>query len=123
MQGCTRGFRRTWRGFPHEHHTAPFRAIAGCSRRTEVVASRALFPPPMRPLCRPGSLNCVPSPLLPHASPFARLLQLAEMLEKDVKDIQRMAVVDCYQIAKKRLANLFDIVTTHEREKAGTSSD
>jgi len=48
---------------------------------------------------------------------------LAEMLEKDVKDIQRMAVVDCYQIAKKRLANLFDIVTTHEREKAGTSSD
>jgi len=52
-------------------------------------------------------------------------MQLAEMLEKDVQEIRRMAVVDCYQIAKKRLRNLFDIVNSYAaaKEKAGSSID
>lgn len=50
---------------------------------------------------------------------------LAEMLEKDVQEIRRMVVVDCYQIAKKRLRNLFDIVNSYAaaNDKAGSSID
>ena len=36
--------------------------------------------------------------------------ELAGLLERDVKDIQRTEVVHCFQMAKKRLTNLFEIV-------------
>eukprot|EP00964_Phaeocystis_antarctica_P112931 scaffold77049_cov100-Phaeocystis_antarctica.AAC.2 len=52
--------------------------------------------------------------------------ELAGLLERDVKDIQRTEVVHCFQMAKKRLANLFEIVDM-EKEKdnngQGSSTD
>ena len=52
--------------------------------------------------------------------------ELAGFLERDVKDIQRTEVVHCFQMAKKRLANLFEIVDM-EKEKdnngQGSSTD
>ena len=44
--------------------------------------------------------------------------ELAGFLERDVKDIQRTDVVHCFQMAKKRLINLFEIVDMGE-EKNG----
>ena len=37
--------------------------------------------------------------------------ELAGLLERDVKDIQRTEVVHCFQMGKKRLTNLFEIVS------------
>jgi len=48
--------------------------------------------------------------------------ELAGHLEKDVAEIDRMTVVECYQMAKKRLRNLFDIVNSQSSEEAGSSS-
>ena len=42
--------------------------------------------------------------------------ELAEMLERDVENIQRLDVVHCFNTAKKRLANLMEMVAA---EKAG----
>jgi len=49
---------------------------------------------------------------------------LAEQLEKDVKEIDRMKIVNSFQMAKKRLRHLFEIVEQHNRaeEDAGASS-
>ena len=47
--------------------------------------------------------------------------ELAEHLEKEVADIDRMEVVHCFQMAKKRLRNLLEIVeaqTARERAEA-----
>ena len=38
--------------------------------------------------------------------------ELAGMLEQDVKDIKRTDVVHCFQMAKKRLSNLMELVGT-----------
>jgi len=47
--------------------------------------------------------------------------ELAELLEKDVADIQRMEVVHCYKMAEKRLVNLMELVADHHAEGgAGT---
>ena len=40
--------------------------------------------------------------------------QLAELLEKEVSEIFRSDVVHCYQMAKKRLANLMELVASDE---------
>merc|ERR1719399_9206 len=52
--------------------------------------------------------------------------ELAEHLEKDVSDIQRMDVVHCFQMAKKRLRNLMEIVEAEQsqwrEEQQGSSS-
>ena len=40
--------------------------------------------------------------------------QLAELLERDAKDIHRMEVVHCFQMAKKRLRNLVELCGTEE---------
>jgi len=42
--------------------------------------------------------------------------ELAELLERDVNDIKRMTVVQCFQMAKKRLKNLFEIVATGQQQ-------
>jgi len=41
--------------------------------------------------------------------------ELAGMLERDVKDIERKEVVHCFQMAKKRLVNLFEIVDAKDK--------
>lgn len=54
--------------------------------------------------------------------------ELAELLEKDVAEIQRMEVVHCFQMAKKRLRNLMELVEAEqsqwraEQEAGGSSS-
>jgi len=55
--------------------------------------------------------------------------ELAELLEKDVADINRMDVVHCYKMAEKRLVNLMELVGAHHGEierqasgEAGSSS-
>jgi len=52
--------------------------------------------------------------------------ELAEHLERDVKDIQRMEVVHCFQMAKKRLRNLMELVEAERsdwrREQAAGGS-
>jgi len=45
--------------------------------------------------------------------------ELAELLEKEVADIQRMDVVHCFQMAKKRLRNLIELV---EAEEGGSNA-
>jgi len=45
--------------------------------------------------------------------------ELAELLEKDVSEIQRMDVVHCFQMAKKRLRNLMELV---EAEEGGSNA-
>jgi len=45
--------------------------------------------------------------------------ELAELLERDVQEIKRMQVVQSFQMAKKRLKNLMEIVATEQQ--AGTS--
>ena len=45
---------------------------------------------------------------------------LAEHLEKDVADIDRMDVVHCYQMALKRLRNLMDLVEAEGSEEQKT---
>jgi len=47
---------------------------------------------------------------------------LAEQLEKPVEDINRMSVVDAYQMAKKRLRHLFEIVEAQGVRGEGSSS-
>merc|ERR1719198_599517 len=50
---------------------------------------------------------------------------LAEQLEKPVTEIERMKVVNSFQMAKKRLRHLFEIVDSrarHEEEAGGSSS-
>lgn len=52
--------------------------------------------------------------------------ELAGLLERDVKDIQRTEVVHCFQMAKKRLTNLFEIVDQDEETDdngQGSSTD
>ena len=52
--------------------------------------------------------------------------ELAGLLERDVKDIQRTEVVHCFQMAKKRLANLFEIVDMgkeKDNKDQGSSTD
>ena len=53
--------------------------------------------------------------------------ELAELLERDVKDIQRTEVVHCFQMAKKRLTNLFEIVDMgqekHDSNRHGQCTD
>ena len=44
------------------------------------------------------------------------------MLEQDVKDIKRTDVVHCFQMAKKRLVNLFEIVDAGEKKPNGQGS-
>jgi hypothetical protein len=44
------------------------------------------------------------------------------MLEQDVKDIKRTDVVHCFQMAKKRLVNLFEIVDAGEKKANGQGS-
>jgi len=54
--------------------------------------------------------------------------ELAEQLEKEVAEIQRMDVVHCFQMAKKRLRNLMELVEAEnsqwraEQEAGGGSS-
>jgi len=55
--------------------------------------------------------------------------ELAELLERDAKEIQRMEVVHCYKMAEKRLSNLMELVHAHHGEderqasaEAGSSS-
>ena len=48
--------------------------------------------------------------------------ELAGMLEQDVKDIKRTDVVHCFQMAKKRLVNLFEIVDAGEKKPHGQGS-
>jgi len=50
---------------------------------------------------------------------------LSELLEKPVAEIERMKVVNSFQMAKKRLRHLFEIVEARQRndEEAGSSSD
>ena len=50
--------------------------------------------------------------------------ELAEHLEKDVAEIHRMDVVHCFQMAKKRLNNLMELVEAESsrRGEAGSSS-
>ena len=48
--------------------------------------------------------------------------QLAGLLERDVKDIERTEVVHCFQMAKKRLVNLFEIVDSRAMQGEGQSS-
>merc|ERR1712194_241931 len=48
--------------------------------------------------------------------------ELAGFLERDVKDIQRTEVVHCFQMAKKRLVTLFEIVDMGE-EKNGKNDN
>ena len=48
--------------------------------------------------------------------------ELAGMLEQDVKDIKRTDVVHCFQMAKKRLVNLFEIVDAGEKKPNGQGS-
>jgi len=48
--------------------------------------------------------------------------ELAEMLEKDVKEIDRMDVVHCYKMATKRLSNLMELVGGREGYEEGESS-
>ena len=48
--------------------------------------------------------------------------ELAGMLEQDVKDIKRTDVVHCFQMAKKRLVNLFEIVDAGEKKPYGQGS-
>ena len=53
--------------------------------------------------------------------------ELAGLLERDVKDIQRTEVVHCFQMAKKRLTNLFEIVDMgqekHDSNRHGQCTD
>jgi len=48
--------------------------------------------------------------------------ELAELLERDVQEIKRMQVVQSFQMAKKRLKNLLEIVTTEQQKEGGSSS-
>lgn len=48
--------------------------------------------------------------------------ELAGKLEDNVKEMHRMDIVQCYQMARKRLKNLFEIVEDHEQEEKGQGS-
>jgi len=49
--------------------------------------------------------------------------ELAQLLERDVKDIQRTEVVHCFQMAKKRAVNLFEIVDFKDNGQGSSSGD
>jgi ariadne-1 len=49
--------------------------------------------------------------------------ELAGLLERDVKDIQRTEVVHCFQMCKNRLKNLFEIVDNRGSDGQGSSTD
>ena len=51
------------------------------------------------------------------------LSQLAEMMEKEVKEIDRQEVVHCFKMAEKRLTNLFELVDNRTDDGAGSSTD
>ena len=63
-----------------------------------------------------------PRLLLAHACASCASAQLAGLLERDVKDIERTEVVHCFQMAKKRLVNLFEIVDSRAMQGEGQSS-
>ena len=49
--------------------------------------------------------------------------ELAEMMEKEVKEIDRQEVVHCFKMAEKRLTNLFELVDNRTDDGAGSSTD
>ena len=49
--------------------------------------------------------------------------ELAEMMEKEVKEIDRQEVVHCFKMAEKRLINLFELVDNRTDDSAGSSTD
>ena len=55
---------------------------------------------------------------------FRQTEDLAEQLEKPVAEVERMKVVNSFQMAKKRLRHLFEIVEARDRaeEDGGGSS-
>lgn len=98
---------------------------ARCSPLLAVLASVVAAP---SPAARPSPLLALLSSLyaIPHhALPSCRM-QLAEQLEKPVSEINRMEVVNCSAMAKKRLRHLFEIVDSRPDddvvEEAGGSS-